>query len=219
MKKLHFSIILISIIFGVTSVAFAENNTSFNIPLKYGSTNKVEVLKLQNFLFSLGFLKVAPTGLYLSLTRQAVVDFQKASNVSPASGYFGPLTIIAANQKIVANGSSQPEAIIFTESVTSENNQSASVILLNTKTINWKTSNYPKDAGVNINLLRKVSESPNVFKMVRVIKKDTTNDGQETWSPENGENTNDLYIQVTCSNTYKYQSGCSISTGALKVNN
>ena len=48
---------------------------SFNVTLQYGSTNKTEVFKLQQFLYDNGYLKVSPTGNFLSLTQKAVADF------------------------------------------------------------------------------------------------------------------------------------------------
>src|SRR3989338_4233180 len=81
-----------------------------------------------------------------------------------------------------------------------------------------KEKTSPTDVGVNINLIRKISDSPNQFVIVRAITTDTPNDGQETWIPQDGENTSDLYVEVTCLNTYQFTAGCSIFDGAVKVN-
>lgn len=94
----------------------------------------------------------------------------------------------------------------------------ASAVLSNAKTITWQTNNYPAGAKVNINLLRQISDSPRKFVVVRTIVTDTPNDGQETLIPKAGENSNDLYIEVTCSSTYQFKSGCKVSSEVLKVN-
>jgi hypothetical protein len=94
----------------------------------------------------------------------------------------------------------------------------ASAVLAGTKNIHWKTDNYPSRAGVNINLIRKISDSPKEFSFVRSIKTDTPNDGEDFWVPQNGENADDLYIEVTCSNTYEFKAGCSLSTDPIKAN-
>ncbi|MFA6077038.1 MAG: hypothetical protein WC735_03105 [Candidatus Paceibacterota bacterium] len=108
-------------------------------------------------------------------------------------------------------------ATISTQSVTLVTSPAVAV-LAGTKTVNWQTSNYPVDAGVNINLIRKVSDSPRQFVLVRTIETNTPNDKQESWVPLSGENSADLYIQVTCSNSYVFKSGCSLSSEPIKVN-
>ncbi|MBI5139113.1 hypothetical protein HZA26_00670 [Candidatus Nomurabacteria bacterium] len=94
----------------------------------------------------------------------------------------------------------------------------AAAINASSKTINWKTTNYPSDVGVNINLVRKVSDSPKTFELVRVLATDTPNDGQEAWVPGKGEKTDDLYIEVTCSGTSEFNAGCSLASEPVKVN-
>ena len=108
-------------------------------------------------------------------------------------------------------------ATVATLSVVSDTS-SASAVLSGAKTVIWQTTNYPTDVGVNINLIRKISDSPNQFVILRAITTDTPNDGQETWIPQDGENTSDLYVEVTCLNTYQFTAGCSIFDGAVKVN-
>ncbi len=200
------------------SVSYANEDT-FNVSLGYNSKQRDEVLKLQNFLFDLGYLKVKPTGLYLSLTQKAVSDFQRAEGVVPASGYFGPLTRRAANDRVLSLGNNFSEAEVAIYDVqTSSSNNTASVILSRSKTVTWRTSNYPTDAGVNINLIRKNSTYPQSFSFVRAIAKNSINDGVEVWMPLDGEDTGDLYIEVTCSDTYKYPSGCHLLGAPVKVN-
>jgi hypothetical protein len=63
------------------------------------------VYRLQQYLQSLGFLKVTPTGYYGVLTLQAVKDFQRAHGVPP-TGFVGPLT--RAKVRAVSCGDDMP---------------------------------------------------------------------------------------------------------------
>lgn len=94
----------------------------------------------------------------------------------------------------------------------------ASAVLAGAKTISWQTADYPANAGVNINLIRQISDSPREFTLVRTLETDTPNDGKETWVPQNGENSDDLYVEVTCSNDYQFRAGCSLSSDPIRVN-
>ncbi len=113
-----------------------------------------------------------------------------------------------------------PEAGPATISTLSVSNvtSSALAVLAGTKTVNWKTSNYPSDAGVNISLIRKISDSPREFTLVRTLEMDTPNDGEEAWTPQAGENTDNLFIEVTCSSIYQFSLGCSLSSDPIKIN-
>ncbi|OGI94786.1 hypothetical protein A3A03_02640 [Candidatus Nomurabacteria bacterium RIFCSPLOWO2_01_FULL_40_18] len=93
----------------------------------------------------------------------------------------------------------------------------ASAVLAGAKNIEWQTANYPASTGVNINLIRKISDSPVKFNFVRALAVDTANDGRESWIPQTGENSDDLYVEVTCSTTYQFQAECSISSAPIKV--
>ncbi len=119
----------------------------------------------------------------------------------------------------------EKEALISTATVSIESvsdlntDLTAAATLSGGKVVTWKTSDYPKDAGVNINLIRKTGDSPVTYVLVRTIAEDTPNDGEEKWTLNQGENTNDLYLEITCSTTYQFQNGCKISSGEpIKVN-
>lgn len=186
----------------------------FEVPLGPGASNpKAEVTKLQQFLFQKGFLKVAPTGNYLSLTIQAVKDFQQSQNIE-TTGFFGPLSRAAANK--VFAGAVVPSGI--SSFTVSPLEGAAGAFLSDSKEIKWQTKDYPAAVGVNINLLRKVSTNPESFELVRQIAKDTPNDGYELWvkTAQDG-NTSDLYIEVTCSTTYKFEGECRFLGKAIKV--
>lgn len=83
--------------------------------------------------------------------------------------------------------------------------------------IRWISSDYPVEAGVDINLLRQVSSNPSKFEFVKTIKKDTPNDGQEVWTPSAGDTGNNLVIQVSCSSSYVFPEGCSSGGGIVRL--
>lgn len=203
-------------VFGATSVAFAQDVPSFNVSLGFGSTEKVEVMKLQQFLFDGGYLPVAPTGLFLSLTQKAVMAFQSTQSVSPVSGFFGPLSRAAANAKVASTAKNA--TTLGSVSMTNTNTGTASAVLAGQRTITWQSANYPANVGVNINLLRKVSANPAQYSLVRVIAKDTPNDGAESWTPLAGETGSDMYIEVTCSTTNKFPNGCKLGNNIIPAN-
>lgn len=77
----------------------AQYSDSFTSDLKFNMRNP-EVRMLQIFLNAYGF-RIAPTGVgspgretdyFGSLTRSALVKFQKANSITPAIGYFGSVT-------------------------------------------------------------------------------------------------------------------------------
>jgi peptidoglycan hydrolase-like protein with peptidoglycan-binding domain len=74
--------------------------------LTVGSTG-AEVAALQGVLSEMGYL-VMPSGVapgyYGSLTRGAVANYQSGRGVSPALGYFGPLTKISMHEDFAARG-------------------------------------------------------------------------------------------------------------------
>jgi len=189
----------------------------FNVYLGFGSTNNNAVYKLQEFLVNQGYLKTTPTGNYLSLTRDAVKAFQIANNISN-TGYFGPLTAGAANKILLSSTEStnNNKAQVNTSPVTNSAN-AASVILSNSKTISWQTNKYPAQVGININLLRKVSSNPLSYTLVRQIATDAPNNGSYSWIPNPGETGNDLYLEVTCSTSHNFGSGCNLGSTPVKA--
>lgn len=67
--------------------------TTFTRNLSLGSTG-LDVRALQIFLQSKGYLPstLVPTTLFGQMTQAALVKYQKASGISPTSGFFGPIT-------------------------------------------------------------------------------------------------------------------------------
>lgn len=62
--------------------------------LTVGSTG-ASVTALQDWLRGQGYLAVASTGYFGSLTQAAVAKFQAAAGITPAAGYYGPMTAAA----------------------------------------------------------------------------------------------------------------------------
>lgn len=211
MKKTLYIVILVCFMMPLTTKAQSQG---FSLSLGYGSTQKTEVTKLQEFLVNQGLLNVSPTGNYLGLTQDAVKKFQIANNIE-ATGFFGPLTRAAANGKLAQN--LLPQSSISSFEVVSNNSQAATVSLIGAKKVIWKTSYYPANATVNINLLHKTMNSPATYEFVREIAKDTANDGQETWIPLQKEKGLEMYIEVTCSTTFMYTGGCQVSQAPAKI--
>ncbi|RJO60406.1 hypothetical protein C4544_05265 [candidate division WS5 bacterium] len=79
---------------------------AFESDLKYGSSGP-EVTELQEFLTDKGYYSGPITGFFYSLTRSAVIKFQQANSISPAYGYFGPMTRSKANEIIQAENTNE----------------------------------------------------------------------------------------------------------------
>lgn len=92
MKFSRYFILLFCIICAVPFLVHA----TFDQNLKYGSKGSA-VVELQNFLIAQKYLLSEATGNFYNLTKQAVINFQKAYNIDPSSGYFGPITRGVAN--------------------------------------------------------------------------------------------------------------------------
>lgn len=104
MKKI-FSIALVfalalSVVAPVATSAQSMTN-AFNTNLRMGSRG-ADVVALQSFLESKGLLTMpagVAKGYFGGLTKSAVVAYQISKGVTPASGYFGPLTRATANME------------------------------------------------------------------------------------------------------------------------
>ena len=153
--------------------------------------------------------------------RLLINNFYKFINMNKNLLVFLVIVVLAIAFWVYRSSLDEPSldapATVSTLSVAADTS-SASAISAGAKTVTWQTSNYPKDAGVNINLLRKISDSPKEFTLVRALSTNTANDGQESWAPQSGENTGDLYVEVTCASSYQFNQGCNLSTEPVKVN-
>lgn len=76
------------------SIASADYTRSLTV-----GSRGADVTELQTTLAAAGFLTVSPTGYFGSLTKRALAQWQASVGISPASGYFGPITraYIASN--------------------------------------------------------------------------------------------------------------------------
>jgi hypothetical protein len=100
--------ILISMLgFLFPSLALAALDTN----LGYGSSGS-QVIALQQFLVSQGFLSSDYiSGNYYNATLSAVRNFQISQGISPANGYFGPLTRAQANAVAGGNSVASPASL------------------------------------------------------------------------------------------------------------
>lgn len=111
MKKLFLLLILLFFPFLVSAQTFERN-------LYFGLRNDADVTKLQEFLTDEGVYTGPITGNFFSLTLKAVKDFQTRESITPAAGYFGPITRAKANETLTAQiGASNEQAIAETGSL------------------------------------------------------------------------------------------------------
>ena len=66
--------------------------------------------------------------------------------------------------------------------------------------IGWTSTNYvaPK---VSVNIIRKVSNNPATYTLVRTVASATTNDGSAVWVPAKTDVGTDTFVQVGCVNS------------------
>jgi peptidoglycan hydrolase-like protein with peptidoglycan-binding domain len=100
MKKVHIVyLVLFAFAFLIPSLASAA---TFSRNLSYGTVG-TEVSQLQQFLSDEGLFTAKVNATFGSMTKAAVVAFQKQEGIVPANGYFGPLTRADANTVITAH--------------------------------------------------------------------------------------------------------------------
>ena len=104
-------LLVVFLVSGAT--AFAQTSIPFTQNLAYGS-HGVAVTALQNFLTSEGVYSGPITGNFLSLTRTAVKAFQTKEDITPVSGYFGPLTRASANALLALVTTNTTSSVVTT---------------------------------------------------------------------------------------------------------
>ncbi|OGM92932.1 hypothetical protein A2372_03740 [Candidatus Wolfebacteria bacterium RIFOXYB1_FULL_54_12] len=77
-------------VLGVETYVFSSN-------LTIGSTGNA-VTELQKMLAKEGFFDLSATGYFGQITKNAVIAYQKAHNINPASGFVGSLTRAELNK-------------------------------------------------------------------------------------------------------------------------
>ncbi len=89
------TLILPALVFAQTTSVMTS--TTFSTNLTTGSTGS-DVTALQTWLISKGYsIPAGATGYFGTETQAAVVAYQQANGISPAVGYFGPITRASAN--------------------------------------------------------------------------------------------------------------------------
>jgi len=76
----------------IFSMPWSVAAAALNSPLQYGDQGS-QVTALQQALADLGYFDHEITGYFGTVTQAAVIKFQTVNNISPAEGYFGPLTL------------------------------------------------------------------------------------------------------------------------------
>lgn len=203
---------------GVVSFAHAQANVAFTQDLTIGSTGS-EVVALQQQLVAKGYL-VMPAGTaygyFGNLTKVALANWQAANGISPALGYFGPLSRAAISTSVAQNNAG-PAATISNVSVRNTPTGTGAVALAGSKTVTWQTSNFPTGSRVDINLLKKTSDSPATYTLLRTVVRSTVNDGVEIWVPQAGETSANVYVEVVCSNSSQFKYGCTSASQPMRV--
>ncbi len=110
----------------------AEN---FSKDLYFGLKNDNEVIKLQRFLTSQGLYDGPITGNFLSLTQQAVKDFQRKNGILPTAGYWGLKTRTKANS---LNAAQLPANVASSSTIaTTTTSDSKTTLALSSSTVNF----------------------------------------------------------------------------------
>lgn len=121
------------LLIGFFSVPLLASAKTFDSNLYFGITNNPDVQMLQEFLTDQGVYSGPITGNFFSLTLVAVKKYQAQNNITPAAGFFGPITRAKANEILSAQTqSSDSQAITetgttappVTQNTITNNNQS-----------------------------------------------------------------------------------------------
>ena len=82
---------------------------TFITTMTVGAQNP-EVSALQLILINDGYLTAitTPSGYFGQATKTALIKYQQANGISPATGYFGSLTMASVNGKTTTSGATQP---------------------------------------------------------------------------------------------------------------
>ena len=74
--------------------------------------------------------------------------------------------------------------------------------------VTWESQNFPLGAFVHINLIKKISDNPTSYELVKRIADYSINDGIETWVPTKSDVGENLYVEVTCAGSARFPDGC-----------
>ena len=112
-------IVAFFVLAGVVCLGVVAKADTFNNNLYYGIRENTDVSQLQEFLTTQGLYSGPISGNFFSLTLAAVEQFQTSQNITPAAGYFGPVTrtkmnalidqqVQASNNQAITETSSTP---------------------------------------------------------------------------------------------------------------
>lgn len=87
---LTFAMVL-TLVVGLAAAPAGAQTVSFTRSLTVGSRG-ADVMQLQTLLQAQGFFTATPTGYFGTLTKRAVAAWQASEGISPAAGYFGPIS-------------------------------------------------------------------------------------------------------------------------------
>lgn len=121
------------------------------------------------------------------------------------------------DQGLTDNSQSKANVSIQSVSKVSGDNLAAAGTSANSKIIKWQTSNFPSDATVNINLLRKVTDPTISYELVRKIAENISDIGEFVWTPEATDIGDDLYLEVTCGSNFSFPKGCNVKSEPIKA--
>lgn len=87
------------------------------------------------------------------------------------------------------------------------------------QTVRWTSKNYSSPT-VTVNLIRKVSDNPSTYELVRTIAANTKNDGVATWVPLASDAGTALSLEIACAPSAKAcTAGDSLSSGLAVIDN
>jgi hypothetical protein len=103
----------------------------------------------------------------------------------------------------------------ISEGATQMSNVISQVALGNTQNVLWNSQDITSNQ-VAINVIRKVSDNPASYELVRTVATSTANDGSATWAPSSKDLGGNLYVEIGCTKT---ASACraDISSSQLAV--
>jgi len=120
------------LVIGLFLAPLLASAKTFDSNLYFGLTNNSDVQMLQEFLTDQGVYSGPITGNFFSLTLAAVKNYQSQNGITPAAGFFGPITRAKANEILLAQTqSSDSQAIAetgtiappITQNTTTDSNQ------------------------------------------------------------------------------------------------
>ncbi len=126
MKKIIVALAIGTFLLPAVSLAATGYAYQFNQNLPYGSSGP-EVTLLQEFLNAEGFYNGPNSGNFFTLTKTALINFQKQNGIQPASGFFGSVTRGVVN-KLTHPISSAPATSTSTPPASSVSNAAAAVV-------------------------------------------------------------------------------------------